>query len=76
MSEEIATANTLYVAYSSPLEIVYETMLEDSEEGFADYEGAYRVNVHGENDEIFRFDRVAKSRIDDAWVQVKQASIN
>lgn len=68
MSDENATANSLYVGYSSVKDSVYQNLLK---EDMADYANGYEVTFNETVDEVFRYNEVSRKLINDGWASVK-----
>ncbi len=67
---DVALANTYEVAYTTPLQAVFDEVTED-EDGFADYLDSYVPRLDYELDETFRHNPATKAIISDLWIRVK-----
>jgi len=67
LSPEVATLNSVYVGYSSPIQSVFES-LKDTE--FAGLD-SYTPRLDYPKDEVFRYDAEVKRIIADLWVKIK-----
>lgn len=67
LSVEVATLNSVYVGYSSPVQIVFDELK------YTEFEGldAYDPRLDYAKDEVFRYDENVKRIISDLWVKVK-----
>lgn len=66
-TKDASYANTLYTGYNASNKEAFEDALEND---YADYADVYNY-VMQENDEIYRYNPVSKSKIDEAWLRVK-----
>lgn len=64
-----ARKNTEFVMYQTPRKDVYEFMISAESELY-EYRHVYQVKMNP-NDEIYRYDKGAKSFMDDAWARIR-----
>jgi spermidine/putrescine transport system substrate-binding protein/spermidine/putrescine transport system permease protein len=67
---EVALANTYEVAYTTPIQEVFDLVTSDGEE-FADYLDSYVPRLNYELDETFRHNEETKRIMSDLWIRVK-----
>lgn len=67
LDPEVATLNSVYVGYSSPIQSVYDTLKTTEFEGL----DAYTPRLGYPKDEVFHYDADVKRIIADLWVKVK-----
>ncbi len=67
LSPEVATLNSVYVGYSSPIQSVFDELKTTEFEGL----DAYTPRLDFPKDEVFRYDENVKRIISDLWVKVK-----
>lgn len=67
LSPEVATLNSVYVGYSSPIQAVFDELKDTEFEGL----DAYVPRLDFAKDEVFRYDEAVKRIISDLWVKVK-----
>lgn len=67
LDPEVATLNSVYVGYSSPILSVYDTLKTTEFEGL----DAYTPRLGYPKDEVFHYDEDVKRIIADLWVKVK-----
>jgi len=67
LSPEVATLNSVYVGYSSPIQSVFDELKDTEFEGL----DAYVPRLDFAKDEVFRYDEAVKRIISDLWVKVK-----
>ncbi len=68
LSYDVALANTYEVAYSSPVEAVFNDVIADD---YSDYLDSYIPRLDNPNDETFRHNDDVKRIISDLWIRVK-----
>jgi spermidine/putrescine-binding protein len=66
-SYESSLANTIYTGYNASNKQAFEEALAGD---YADYAYIYNYTIQ-ENDEIYRYNPEAKTKIDEAWLRVK-----
>jgi len=67
LSPEVATLNSVFVGYSSPIQSVFDELKTTEFEGL----DAYTPRLDFPKDEVFRYDENVKRIISDLWVKVK-----
>ena len=67
---DVALANTYEVAYSTPVQEVFDDVIAEGEE-FYDYLDSYIPRQDNLNDESFRHNDDVKRIISDLWIRVK-----
>jgi len=70
LSYDVALANTYEVAYSTPVQEVFDDVIAEGEE-FYDYLDSYIPRQDNPNDESFRHNDDVKRIISDLWIRVK-----
>lgn len=66
---DVATRNTIYVGYTSPNKVAYETVT--SEGGDYYLNPAYTPRMDNPNDEVYIYDDALKTILADRWTRVK-----
>ena len=67
---DVALANTYEVAYTTPIQAVFDDVTAEGEE-FEDYLGSYVPRLNYELDETFRHNADTKRIMSDLWIRVK-----
>lgn len=68
-SYESALKNTEFVMYQTPRKDVYEYMISEESELY-EFRHVYQVKMNP-NDEIYRYNKGAKTFMDDAWARIR-----
>jgi spermidine/putrescine transport system permease protein len=67
LSPEVATLNSVYVGYSSPIQTVFDELKNTEFEGL----DAYVPRLEYAKDEVFKYNEAVKRIMSDLWVKVK-----
>ena len=67
LSPEVATLNSVYVGYSSPIQSVFDELKNTEFEGL----NAYVPRLEFAKDEVFKYNEAVKRIMADLWVKVK-----
>ena len=67
LDPEVAKLNSVFVGYSSPIQIVFDDLKETDFYGLS----AYTPRLDYPNDEVFKYNEDIKRIISDLWVKVK-----
>lgn len=70
LSYDVALANTIEVAYTTPVKEVFNDVIEVGDE-FGDYVDSYVPRLNNQLDETFRHNEDIKRIISDLWIRVK-----
>lgn len=70
LSYDTALANTIEVAYTTPVNEVFDDVIQDGDE-FADYVNSYVPRLGNTLDESFRYNDDTKRIMSDLWIRVK-----
>ena len=69
MDNDVATRNTIYVGYTSPNKVAFETVTAEGGDYYQNL--AYGPRMDNPNDEVYRYDDALKSILADKWTRVK-----
>lgn len=70
LNYDVALANTIEVAYTTPVKEVLEDVIKDGDE-FADYVNSYVPRSENPQDETFRYNAQTKRIMSDLWIRIK-----
>jgi spermidine/putrescine-binding protein len=70
LSYDVALANTIEVAYTTPVKEVFDEVTQAGGE-YADYSNSYVPRVDNNLDETFRYNEDTKRIMSDLWIRVK-----